>query len=71
LPFWGFGVIHVVTAVITAKGENIMISNAEATETALALAVEEPKANQKASVAKRARTVAPKKGKSGTKAQRS
>jgi hypothetical protein len=55
-------------AVITAKGENIMISIAEAAEAATALAVEEPKATQKASGAKRARNVAPKKGKSGKKA---
>ena len=45
-----------------------MMSIAEATETATALAVEEPKATQKASAAKRARTVAPKKAKSGKKA---
>jgi len=45
-----------------------MISTAEATETATALAVEAPKATQKASVAKRARTGAPRKAKAGTKA---
>jgi hypothetical protein len=45
-----------------------MISTAEALETALAPAVEEPKATQKASGAKRARNVAPKKPKAGTKA---
>ena len=45
-----------------------MISTPEATETATALAVEEPKATPKASVAKRARSVAPKKAKAGTKA---
>jgi hypothetical protein len=45
-----------------------MISTAEAMETALAPAAEAPKATQKASVAKRARTVAPKKAKSGKKA---
>jgi hypothetical protein len=49
------------------KGENTMISVAEATETATALAVEEPKATQKASAVKRARTVAPKKAKAGKK----
>ena len=45
-----------------------MISPAEAAETATALAVEEPKATQKASAAKRARNAAPKKAKSGKKA---
>jgi hypothetical protein len=45
-----------------------MISPAEAAETATALAVEEPKATQKASAAKRARNVAPKKAKAGKKA---
>jgi hypothetical protein len=61
-------VIHVVTAVITAKGENIMISTAEAPETATALAVEEPKATKKAHAGARRAHVAPKKGKSGKKA---
>jgi hypothetical protein len=50
------------------KGENIMISTAEALETAAAPAIEQPKATPKASAAKRARTVAPKQGKSGKKA---
>jgi hypothetical protein len=50
------------------KGENVMISTAEALETALAPVADAPKATQKASVAKPARNVAPKKGKSGTKA---
>ena len=45
-----------------------MISTAEALETALAPAAEAPKATPKASGAKRARTVAPKKAKSGKKA---
>jgi len=45
-----------------------MISAAEALETALAPAAEAPKATEKASVAKRARNVAPKKAKSGKKA---
>ncbi len=45
-----------------------MISTAEALETALTPVMEPPKATQKASVAKRARTVAPKKAKSGKKA---
>jgi hypothetical protein len=59
-------VIHVVTAVITAQGENIMI--AEQTETAPASVATEPKAAKKARVAKRGAHVAPKKGKSGKKA---
>ena len=46
-----------------------MISTAQATETATALAVEEPKATQKATGAKRARNVASKKGKADTKAK--
>jgi hypothetical protein len=50
------------------KGENAMISTAEALETALASAADAPKAAQKASGAKRARTGAPKKGKAGKKA---
>ena len=45
-----------------------MISTPEATETATAPAAEAPKANQKASDAKRARPVAPKKAKAGKKA---
>jgi len=45
-----------------------MISTAEAMEIALAPAAEAPKATQKASVTKRARTVAPKKGNAGKKA---
>jgi hypothetical protein len=50
------------------KGENIMISTAEALETALIPVAAEPKANAKASAAKRARTGAPKKANSGKKA---
>ena len=50
------------------KGENIMISTAEALETALAPVAEAPKATPKASRAQPARNVAPKKGKSGKKA---
>jgi hypothetical protein len=50
------------------KGENAMISTAEALETALIPAHEEPKASQKASDAKRARNVAPKNAKPGKKA---
>jgi hypothetical protein len=45
-----------------------MISTAEAMEIALAPAAEAPKTTQKASAAKRARNVAPKKAKSGKKA---
>ena len=45
-----------------------MISTPEVAETATAFAVEEPKATPKASVAKRARNIAPKKGKAGKKA---
>jgi hypothetical protein len=45
-----------------------MISTAEAMETALAPVGEAPKASQKATRAKRARTVSPKKAKSGKKA---
>ena len=45
-----------------------MISTAEAMEIALAPASEAPKTTPKASAAKRARTVAPKKAKSGKKA---
>jgi uncharacterized protein DUF3489 len=45
-----------------------MISTTEALETALAPVAEAPKATQKASGAKRARTGAPKKAKSGKKA---
>jgi len=45
-----------------------MISTAEAMEIALAPAAEAPKATQKTTSAKRARTVAPKKAKPGKKA---
>ncbi len=45
-----------------------MISTAEALETALAPVAEALKATQKATGAKRARNIAPKKGKSGKKA---
>jgi hypothetical protein len=50
------------------KGENAMISTAEAMEIALAPAAEASKATPKASAAKRARNVAPKKATSGKKA---
>ncbi|HUA85865.1 MAG TPA: DUF3489 domain-containing protein [Bryobacteraceae bacterium] len=56
-----------MTAVITAKGEN-MIANTEQTETAPASTTAEPKATKKASAGARRAPVAPKKGKSGKKA---
>jgi hypothetical protein len=60
-------VIHVVTAVITAKGETKVIT--EETEITPATATSEPaKAVKKAGAAKHARNVAPAKGKSGKKA---
>ena len=59
--------IDVVTAVITAKGEN-MIANTEQTETAPASVAAEPKATKTARAAKRGAHVAPKKGKPGKKA---
>jgi hypothetical protein len=63
-------VIHVVTAVIAAKGECQMTTLiAEETATAPATATDEqPKANKKARVAPRRAHVAPKKSKSGKKA---
>jgi hypothetical protein len=60
----GIGVIHVVTAVITAQGENIMTTTTEPTETAPA----EPKAGKKATAGARRGHVAAKKAKSGKKA---
>jgi hypothetical protein len=56
-----------VTAVITAKGENIMTSTPE-TGTAPAPAAEEPKATKKARVAPQRADVAKKKTKSAKKA---
>jgi hypothetical protein len=61
-------VIHVVTAVITIKGDNTMTSIAEATETAPAPAAEEQKGTKKARAGARRAHVAPKKAKSGKKA---
>jgi len=58
--------IHVTTAVITAKGEN-MIAVAEQTETT-PIAGAETKATKTARAGKRGANVAPKKGKSGKKA---
>jgi hypothetical protein len=61
-------VIHVVTAGITAKGEN-MTSITETTSAAHATAAgETPKATKKARLAKRARHVAPPKAKATKKA---
>jgi hypothetical protein len=62
-------VIHVVTAVITAKGENQMTTKTEENAAAPATATDEPpKPTKKARVAPRGAHVAPKKGKSGKKA---
>jgi hypothetical protein len=62
------GVIDVVT-VITAKGDHMTTSITEETGTAPATATgAQPKPTKKARVAKRARNVAPAKGKSGKKA---
>jgi hypothetical protein len=61
-------VIHVVTAVITIKGENTMTSIAEATETASAPAAEAQKGTKRARDGARRAHVAPKKAKSGRKA---
>jgi hypothetical protein len=61
------GVIHVVTAVITAQGEN-MISIAEETATFPAPATEgQPKASKKGRVAPQGANGAKKKGKSAKK----
>jgi hypothetical protein len=61
-------VIDVVTAVITAKGENIMTSTTEQTETAPATPTAETKPNKKATAGKRGANVAPAKPKAGKKA---
>jgi Protein of unknown function (DUF3489) len=63
------GVIHVVNAVITAKGENSMTSTPE-TGTAPAPAAEKPKATKKARVAPQGAHVAKKKGESAKKTTR-
>jgi hypothetical protein len=66
---WRTGVIHVVTAVITAERENMNTSIAEETGTAQAQAAgEKPKATKKARVEPQGAHVAKKKGKSGKKA---
>ena len=67
LHLWGTGVIHVVTAVITAKGEKIMTSTPE-TEIASVSTPAEPKATKKARSGARRANVAPKKAKAGKKA---
>jgi hypothetical protein len=67
LPFKRFGVIHVVTAVITAKGD-CMTTIAEQIETTLASTAAEPKATKKARSGARVAPVAPKKAKLGKKA---
>jgi hypothetical protein len=70
LRFLPTGVIHVVTAVINRQGALKMITTTtEETGTAPATtAGEAPKPSKKASVAKRARHLAPAKAKSGKKA---
>jgi hypothetical protein len=63
-------VIHVVTAVITAKGDNVNISIAEETGTAQPTATgEQPKRNKKASAARQRAHVPTKKAKSAKKAR--
>jgi len=61
------GVIHVVTAVITAQGDN-MTTITEQTETAPASTAAEPKATKKPRSGARVAPVASKKPKSGKKA---
>jgi hypothetical protein len=69
LHFRPTGVIHVVTAVITAKGENQMKTIVEENANAPAAAEgEQPKAAKKATRAPRRAPVAPAKTKSGKKA---
>jgi hypothetical protein len=64
-------VIHVVTAVITAKGDRNMNTLPEETRTAqAAAAVEKAKTGKKAARRPRRAPVAPAKGKSGKKASR-
>jgi hypothetical protein len=71
LHFGRTGVIHVVTAVITANGDNMNTSIAEETTgTAQAIATgDQPKSNKKANVARQRAHVAPKKAKSAKKAR--
>ena len=66
---WRTGVIHVVTAVITAERENMNTSIAEETGTTQAQAAgEKPKTTKKARVAPQGAHVAKKKGKPAKKA---
>ena len=67
---WRTGVIHVVTAVITAERENMNTSTAQETGSAQAPAAasEKPKATKKARIAPQGAHVAKKKGKSAKKA---
>jgi len=66
LQFFAIGAIHVITAVITAQGEN-MIANTAEPEMAPA-APPEPKVTKTGRARKRGANVAPKKAKSGKKA---
>jgi hypothetical protein len=66
LLFKRFGVIHVVTAVITAQGAN-MTTITEQTETAPASAAAEPKVTKKPRPGARVAPAATKKPKSGKK----
>jgi hypothetical protein len=59
------GVIHVVIAVITVQGENMI---AEESNAPVATESEQPKTNKKAKRAKQGASVAPKKGPSAKKA---
>jgi hypothetical protein len=68
LLFKPFGAIHVVTAVITAQGENMTTSTAEPENAATQVASEQPKATKKAGAGARRAPVAPKKAKPGKKA---
>jgi hypothetical protein len=69
LLFTCFGVIHVVTAVITAEKDKDMTTSIQETENATAQAVaEQPKTTKKARSGARVAPVAAKKGKPGKKA---
>jgi Protein of unknown function (DUF3489) len=61
------GVIHVLTAVITAKRRNSMTSNTEATEKTESPAPHEPKSTKAARAGARRAHVAPTKAKAGKK----
>ena len=64
------GVMDVLTAVITAKGEFTMpsVTETQATETTAAAPAEEPRANKKPAAAPRKPRIAPDKAKAGKKA---